>query len=159
MPEATAAGRTTRLAMKDQPRTWPAKPPRFAMGRTKRDKRAMRSPKAKGTATAIASTRQMAANPPSVAANRPRERSDPCTKLPAPIPKSATARMVPKLNTVPPRSGPSMRYQTISMRKKAKPTTADATRTKLGGALAAFGSDGAGSDLFDAMVRDRGRDD
>ena len=61
------------------------------------------------------------------------------------MPSKATARMMPKLNTVPPRSGPSIRYHTISIKKKAKPTSPAAKRTKLAGAAgAATGSLDAG---------------
>src|SRR5437660_8856361 len=52
--------------------------------------------------------------------------------LPSPIPSKATARINPNENVDPPRSGPSIRYQTISMRKKAKPTRPAAQNTKIG---------------------------
>src|SRR5436190_1767225 len=46
-----------------------------------------------------------------------------------PMPRRATARMMPNVKTVPPKRGPSMRYHTSSIRKKAKPTAADAEST------------------------------
>src|SRR5689334_9237671 len=54
-----------------------------------------------------------------------------------PIPSSATARMMPNVNTVPPRSGPNIRYQTSSIRKKTNPTAPAANGTyQLGNAVA-----------------------
>src|SRR5262245_61674885 len=52
------------------------------------------------------------------------------------MPASATARINPNVNTVPPSSGPSMRYQTNRHRKNAKPTIADDAKIKRGGATA-----------------------
>src|SRR5688572_19287921 len=46
---------------------------------------------------------------------------------PKPMPNRATARMIPNMKTVPPRSGPSIRYQTSSIKKKTNPTTPEAT--------------------------------
>src|SRR4030095_122160 len=60
------------------------------------------------------------------------------------MPTSATARTRPKVNTDPPSSGASRRYQTISRRKKAKPTVADAVSRNAIGAARAERAEGAG---------------
>ena len=54
--------------------------------------------------------------------------------LPNPIPRSATARIKPKVKVVPPRRGPIIRYQTSSMRRKTKPTTPAEMRSRGSGA-------------------------
>src|SRR5437763_16405750 len=68
--------------------------------------------------------------------------------LPSPIPSKATARISAKENVDPPRSGPSIRYQTSSIKKNTKPTTAAATNTNLGSKV---GRTFLGSDLEDAL--------
>ena len=85
----------------------------------------MRSPSANASAIAAASRRHDVASPASEAGRLTpmSEYSSP----PMPMPTSATARINPKVNTEPPSSGPSIRYQTSSIRKKAKPTTPEAT--------------------------------
>src|SRR5881392_518879 len=51
---------------------------------------------------------------------------------PADIPRSATARISPNENVEPPRSEPSIRYQTSSIRKNANPTSPAAVNTNTG---------------------------
>ena len=53
---------------------------------------------------------------------------------PAPMPSNTMARIRPNVNTLPPRSGPSIRYQTSSIRHSVKPATAAAQRVNHGGA-------------------------
>src|SRR5262249_3590800 len=68
-----------------------------------------------------------------------------------------TARMRPNVKTEPPRIGPSIRYQTSSIRKNAKPTTADAVRTKLTGAKAtAVALSGAADDSAETASENSG---
>ena len=47
------------------------------------------------------------------------------------MPASADARIIPKLKTDPPTSGPSIRYHTSSIRKKTKPDVAEAINSML----------------------------
>jgi hypothetical protein len=46
------------------------------------------------------------------------------------MPASAIARIAPNVNVVPPRSGPSIRYQTSSINRNAKPTIAAVVRMR-----------------------------
>src|SRR5690242_11770252 len=72
-----------------------------------------------------ASAAQVSAKPPSVAGRWP-----PNTEYrapPIPMPRSAIARMRPNVYDEPPSSGASMRYQTSSISRNAKPTTPAAT--------------------------------
>ena len=74
-----------------------------------------------------------------------------------PMPTSATARISPKVKTDPPRSGPSIRYHTSSIRKNAKPTTADATSRNHVGAAGEpryAGAAATGSDSVSTEPRD-----
>src|SRR2546423_15649663 len=50
------------------------------------------------------------------------------------MPRSTRQRIRPKVKTLPPRIGLSIRYQRISIRKNAKPTTAAAGSTNHAGA-------------------------
>ncbi len=58
------------------------------------------------------------------------------------MPKRAVARIRPKVKTEPPSSGESIRYQTSSSRKNAKPTIphAASTNRRGGGARSAGGA-------------------
>lgn len=83
-----------------------------------------------------ASRRQVQAKPASVA-RRPKSAY---AAPPRPMPKSATARINPNVKIVPPRSGPSIRYQTSSMRKNANPLTSTAPRANHSGAAGGSGT-------------------
>ena len=95
---------------------------------------ARRSPRANGKAMAAASSEQVKANPPTVALPPPPQKE--YAAPPNPMPRSAMARMSPKVNVDPPSSGASMRYQTSSMSRKTKPVRAAAARTSGGGEAA-----------------------
>src|SRR6476619_6758121 len=103
------------------------------------------SPRANGILTKSASIAQVQAKPfnvgrCSVAANE-------YIRPPIPIPRRATARMRPKVNAVPPRIGLSIRYQTSSIKRKTKPVTAEATKTRyeeLAGSRTGLGLGGIG---------------
>ncbi len=118
-PLTSAAGKTTIMAISDQLNTSPKKPLVFASWNRPASS-ASSSPRAKATAMAAASRPQLTANPQTVGRRRRKRRL--YAAPPRPMPSRATVRISPKVKVVPPRIGPNMRYQTISMRKKAKPT-------------------------------------
>ena len=69
------------------------------------------------------------ASKPQVAASaaqlgRQRENTMLYAMPPTPIPVSATHKISPNVNAVPPRIGPNMRYHTSSSAKNVKPSTA-----------------------------------
>src|SRR5882762_9015393 len=122
-----AGGSTTITVTIVQPAT-AAENPVAPKGTNDSARSATRSPSAYVSATAAASIRQDEANPRSEA-GRSLATSE-YNSPPMPMPASATASTRPKVNTDPPSSGPSSRYQTSSIRKNAKPTVAAATRRK-----------------------------
>ncbi len=80
---------------------------------------------------AAASSAQVSANAAADAGRS--ERQNEYAAPPAPIPSSAMASTSPNMKVVPPSSGVSIRYQTISIRRNAKPATAEAPKTNRGG--------------------------
>src|SRR5207244_8859277 len=112
-----------------QPATCAANPADCSGSRTSASV-ATRSPNAYVAATAAASSSDETANPVSDARRSPATSA--YNSPPAPMPASATASTRPNVNTDPPSSGPSSRYQINSSRKNAKPTVADAMSANTG---------------------------
>src|ERR1043165_7534558 len=123
MPATTAAGKTTMTVTTLQPNTYPPNPS-APTARSRFASTAMRSPSANGIAIAAASSEQVSAKPARVAWRLPPQNA--YAAPPRPMPRRAMARIRPNVKVEPPRSGASMRYQTSSMRRKAKPPTAAA---------------------------------
>ena len=138
MPAMNAAGKTTMNVIAHHDRMLPANP-MWPSGRMRFATIAIRSPSANGKMIASASSVQVSAKPPIVARDSPPRSA--YAAPPAPMPRSAMARINPNMNVVPPRSGASIRYQTSSINKNAKPATDAATKTKrANGAPASAGS-------------------